>query len=99
MKVPFTDGVLPPAVFTRCIRDVSAKMPGPCVRFGSDASSSHGMESRSTMTDCGGKAPTTWLPLLLVHVGPPEWLETMLPSSSNRVALGTAGPQSAPFHV
>ena len=58
----------------------------------------HGMALGSTMTAFGGKAPTTWLPLLLSQVGPAKWIATT-PSALNSVASGTAVPQLEPFQV
>src|SRR5438093_769113 len=87
---------LPPDVFTRWMKVVLAKMPGPSGLFAS--SRSHGMALGSTVTAFGGKAPTTVLPLLLCHVGPPKWIATM-PLALNRTASGTAVPQLVPFHV
>src|SRR5206468_13031292 len=95
-NAPFADGALPPDVFSRWMKVVLAKMPGPSVLLA--LSRSHGMALGSTVTAFGGKAPTTWLPLLLCHVGPAKWIATM-PSAWNSMASGTAAPQLVPFHV
>src|SRR5437879_565712 len=97
-NAPLVEGALPPAVFTRWIKEVLAKMPGPsAVRA---LSRNHGMEFVSTVTaPDGGKAPTTLLPLLLCQAGPAKWIATTLPSSSNSVASGTALAQVVPFQV
>src|SRR6059058_948816 len=95
-NAPLVEGALPPVVFTRWMKVVSAKMPGPSGLFA--LSRSHGMALGSTVTAFGGKAPTTVLPLLLCHVGPAKWIVTT-PLAWNSSASGTADPQLEPFHV
>src|SRR4051812_11478655 len=52
---------------------------------------SHGIADGSTVTAAsGGRAPTTRLPSVARHVGPPKCVATTFPLSSSRVASGVA---------